>query len=270
MYKLLGLDLDGTLLNEKNEISKENKENIKLLNEKGVKVILISGREPRSVKFYSEELGINEPLVGFNGGIITDNTGEKVFYEECLEEKWARESIGFGEENNMCSFIFIGNKIYLSDKKDSRFEILAKYTESNTEEVGNISRYLEENKLWESINKILLVDDNQNLIKYKDGLENKIKDNVSMQFSMPFFLEIFNSNISKGNALNKLGEMFNIKKEEMVAIGDGENDISMIEYSGLGVAMGNALDNVKDKADYITLSNEQDGISHVVKKFWNI
>ena len=93
---------------------------------------------------------------------------------------------------------------------------------------------------------------------------------LSMEFSLPFFLEIFNLNTSKANALNKLEKMFDIKKEEMIAIGDGENDISMIEYAGVGVAMENALDNIKNKADYITLLNDEDGVSHVIRKFWDI
>ena len=105
MYKLLCLDLDGTLLNKKHEISEENKKSIRLLNEKGVKVVLASGREPCSVKNYGEKLKIKEPLVGLNGGIITDHTGEKVFYEECLEEELAKEAICFSEQSNMCGVI---------------------------------------------------------------------------------------------------------------------------------------------------------------------
>ncbi len=270
MYRLLGLDLDGTLLNEKHEISEKNKEYINLLKEKGTKVILLSGRETGSVKFFSEELSLMEPLVGFNGGIITDYTGKEIFYEECIEEKWARKVVAYGEINNMCIFIFMRSHIFVSDKEDTRFKIFERYTTDHVDEVGNISKYLEDNRLWANINKILIADENENLVKYKEKLENILSDNLSMQFSLPFFLEIFSPNISKGNALDKLGRIFNIKREEMVAIGDGENDISMIEYAGLGVAMENALENVKDKADYITLSNKEDGVSHVIKKFWKL
>ncbi|MBU5439091.1 Cof-type HAD-IIB family hydrolase [Tissierella sp. MSJ-40] len=267
MYKILALDLDGTLLNKKHEVSAKNREMIEKIKEKGIKIILLSGREPGSVKYYSEQLGLEEILSGFNGGIITDNKGEKIYFNQCLQEELAKETIFLSEKMNMCNVVFIGNKLYTQDKKDSRFKTFEKYTLVSIEEVGCLSTFLEKNKLWSNINKILLTDDNKILNECKDILEEKVDNGLTMQFSLPFFLEIFSKDISKGGALEEISKLYKVNKEEIIAIGDGENDITMIQYAGLGVAMDNAPENVKEIADFITLSNEEDGVSSVIKKF---
>lgn len=270
MYKLLGLDIDGTLLNSSHKISEKNKKYIKLLDERNVKVVLLSGREPSSIKTFSIELGIKTPIVGLNGGIITDYTGDKIFYEECLDESCARKTIELGEQHNMCSFVFVRNTLYVSDKKDNRYEVFIEHSKSHIEEVGNLSQYLEENNLWSSINKVLLVDKNERLIEYRESLEKESKGQLTMEFSLPFFLEIYKATVCKGNALDRLEDILNINKKEMIIIGDGENDITMIENAGVGIAMENAPDNVRSKADYITLSNDEDGVSHAIQKFWDL
>ncbi len=91
---------------------------------------------------------------------------------------------------------------------------------------------------------------------------------LQLSFRFHFFLEVYNSSASKGHALAKIGETYGIDKDEIIAIGDGENDISMLEYAKIGIAMENALDIVKNKADFITLSNEEDGVSYAIKKYW--
>lgn len=270
MYKLLGLDLDGTLLNSQHEISDTNKETIRLLYAKGVKVILLSGREPSSLKAFAEELGIKEPLSGLNGGIITDHTGEKVLYQKCIDEELAKKMVNYVCNENVVSFIFIGNMVLFHGGEAEELERAKAYILADIKPIKNISKYIGENNLWGKINKILLAGENQNLLKHREKLNDLTNGNLSMEFSLPIFLELFNKDVSKGRALAKIGEMLDIKGEEMVVIGDGENDISMIEYAGVGVAMENALSTVKNRADYITLSNDEDGVSHVIKKFWNI
>lgn len=270
MYKLLALDMDGTLLNSHHQISEVNKKYLQLLHSKGVKIILISGREPDSLRSFSEELKIQDPLVGLNGSIITDYTGNKIYYEETIEESLVKKSIKLGQEHHTCSFVFIQNHIYTENKSDFRFKLFEKYTHSHIEEVGNLQDYLEKNHLWGRVNKILLTDNNGELLKYKEKLEEKTCRRLTIEFSLPIFLEIYNSKVSKGDALHKLCEILDLQRNEIVAVGDGENDLSMIQYAGLGVAMENATDILKKEANYITLSNDNNGISHVIQKFWNL
>lgn len=267
MYKLLALDMDGTLLNSKHQISIKNKEMVKKAREEGIKVVLLSGREPGSIKLYSAELGLDEVLSGFNGGIISDHKVEKIHLNHCLEEDLARKTIALAEKDNMCVVIFLLSEILISDDSDQRYSIFDKYVIIPVKEVGKLSDYLEINNLWTSINKILVSDENETLKVFKTKLEIETDYKMSLLFSLSFFLEVFSKDVSKGVALKQIAEHYGIKREEIIAIGDGENDISMIQYAGLGVAMENAPNNVKEFADYITLSNKEDGVSHVIEKY---
>lgn len=266
MYKLLALDMDGTLLNSDHKVSERNKEFIEKAKEKGIRVVLLSGREPGSIKHFSDELGLDGLISGFNGGIITDNKVEEIYFNCCLDEGLARKTILMGQEN-MCSVVFLGDLLLVEDKNDLRYKTFEKYVIVPVKEVGKLYPYLEENKLWNKIHKVLISDENSILKSFKEKLETETENKMSLLFSLPFFLEAFNKNVSKGKALEEIGKIYNVKKEEIIAIGDGENDISMIQYAGLGIAMGNAPDKVKRVADYVTLSNNNDGVSHIIEKY---
>jgi Cof subfamily protein (haloacid dehalogenase superfamily) len=117
------------------------------------------------------------------------------------------------------------------------------------------------------ITKIIWYDEPEKLKKYQNEIEKYLSDGVNYHTSRPMFLEFVDRDASKAIAMEKLGEHFGIKQSEMIAIGDGFNDLSMIEYAGLGVAMANSEEEVKEKADYITLSNDEDGVAHVIYEF---
>ena len=144
-------------------------------------------------------------------------------------------------------------------------ELAIKYsTISGTEPV----LYTEIEQLIEKgINKILWYDDVERIEEYERELKTILSPTVNFHTSQPFFLEFVDINASKAIALEKLGSHYGICKEEMIAIGDGYNDLSMIEYAGLGVAMENAPQEIKQAADFVTLSNEDDGVAYVIDKF---
>lgn len=268
MFKMLVMDLDGTLLNEKHVISKVNKENIRSISKNGVKVILASGREPISILPFSKELEIKDYIIGLNGAIISDGTGEDIIYEKNIPPEVAKYVVCKCEELNILNIIFIRSKLFISTLEDERVKIFKKYTNTKIEPVGKLSSFIEQNNLWGSIGKMLQPDDNEVLKKLQFDIVKKWGDDVVAEFSLPFFLEIYNSSASKGQAMGIIAEKYGIDIGETIAIGDGENDISMIEAAGLGVAMENALEIVKRNADYITLSNIEDGVSHVIRKYW--
>lgn len=267
MYKLLALDLDGTLLNENHEISEKNKIMINKARKNGVRIILISGREPNSIKYFSEELGLEELIGGFNGGIVTDNKVEKTYFNKCIQEELSKKTIYLLENMGVCSVVFAGNKMLAQDVNDRRIKIFKNYAIGDTEEVGHMSTFLEKNNLWGSINKIILSDSNEILNHHKDILSKEFGNGLTIQFSLPFFLEIFSNEISKGKALDFISDYYGIDSAEIIAIGDGENDIDMLKYAGLGVAMGNAPESVKEIADIVTLPNNKDGVSNIIEKF---
>lgn len=268
MYKILALDLDGTLLDPNHEVSKTNIENINKLIDKGVKIILVSGREPSSIAPIGRKLGLKDCLVGFNGAIITDYTGEKVIYEQNIDSEVTKEILEICMEKDIYNVVFIRNKLYVSNKDDDRFKLFEKYTTTEIEEVGNLYEFLDKNNLWESVGKTLQSGDNEILTMFKEKNLSIYRDDITAEFSLPFFLEVYNSGASKGHAMAKIGETYGIDRDKIIAIGDGENDISMIEYAGVGIAMENGLDIVKKNADFITLSNSEDGVSYAIKKYW--
>lgn len=268
MFKMLTMDLDGTLLNEEHVISQVNKENIRRISENGVKIILASGREPVSILPFSRELGINDYMIGLNGAIISDGTGKDIIYEKNIPPVVAKYIVYKCEEQNILNIIFIRNKLFISTLEDKRAELFNKYTNTKIEPVGKLSSFIEQNNLWNSIGKMLQPDDNKILKEFQFDIEHKWSDDVVAEFSLPFFLEVYNTRASKGQAMGIIAKKYDIDIRETIAIGDGENDLSMIEVAGLGVAMENALEIVKKSADYITLSNIEDGVSHVIRKYF--
>ena len=268
MLRMLAIDLDGTLLNEEHVISEENKQNIMKLKENGVKIILLSGRETDSILPFSEELGLKECLVGFNGGLITNYSGAKIVFEKTIDDETAKKIVKTCEHQGIYNILFIRNTIYVSKIDDEGYKLFRKFSNSKIEPVGCLSDFIEKNNLWGSIGKMLQAGKNEKLVPLREYIVDNFKEKVSSQFSLPYFLEIFNEDVSKGQALRKLTSYYNISRNEVVAIGDGENDISMLKYAGVGVAMENALPSVKSNADMVTLSNAEDGVSQAIKQLW--
>ena len=128
--------------------------------------------------------------------------------------------------------------------------------------IDNLEKIIEK-----GVTKILWYDEVEKIAQYQKEIGSFLSENVNFHPSRPYFMEFVDKNASKAIAMEKLGQFYGIKQSEMIAVGDGFNDLSMIEYAGLGVAMANSPREVKEKADYITLSNEEDGVAHVIFEF---
>ena len=257
MFKLVALDMDGTLLNSRHEISAENKEVIKACIEKDVKFVLISGREIESIKHYSDILGLDTYLTGYNGSLIS-NTLNPRLVKTVIEEAY---------KANKFIIVFLQDGILVSDNSSKWYENYLDFTIANPTVVDDLLLYLDEKDKWDEINKICLSDDHKELIAFKGAIEPRVKEEFTLLFSLPFFLEVFNGDVSKGLALEKLAHYYGVNREEVLAIGDGENDISMIKFAGLGVAMGNSNQLVRDSADFTSLTNDENGVAFTLKKF---
>ncbi len=267
MFKLVALDMDGTLLNSRHEISAENKEVIKACIEKDVKFVLISGREIESIKHYSDILGLDTYLTGYNGSLITNNDGDKVVFSNTLNPRLVKTVIEEAYKANKFIIVFLQDGILVSDNSSKWYKNYLDFTIANPTVVDDLLLYLDEKDKWDEINKICLSDDHKELIAFKGAIEPRVKEEFTLLFSLPFFLEVFNSDVSKGLALEKLAHYYGVNREEVLAIGDGENDISMIKFAGLGVAMGNSNQLVRDSADFTSLTNDKNGVAFVLKKF---
>ncbi len=259
-YKLMAVDIDGTLLNDRNELTGNTKNAIRLAVEKGLIFTIASGRPIQGIEGLNKELNLDVPYITYNGAMVVLGKSKKVLYEQKLSQRDAGDIIQLGQKYGATIMVWMNNGLYVPELN----ERVEKYkTISGVEPVlvDNIGELIEN-----GVTKILWYDEVEKIEQYQKEIGKYLSDNVNFHPSRPYFLEFVDKKASKAIAMEKLGEYYGIKQSEMIAVGDGYNDLSMIEYAGLGVAMANAPDEVKEKADYITLSNEEDGVAHVIYK----
>lgn len=265
MYKLAVFDLDGTLLNSKHRVSIENLEAINLLRQNNIKVIIATGRSNELLKPYVKALNITENIITCNGTVIGNPNNEKMLYEGIVPKKSVRKAlemcIEYGHE-----FLVYTSKAILTRQSDWDNFLIEKNVKSNDEFKTNfiIIDNIEEIINNYNVNKVLIIERNKN--KYLELTKRAVEfSDVSHTQSAKSYLDIGPLNHSKGNAVKILCKDLGIKLEEVIAFGDQMNDISMISIVGFGVAMGNALEEVKRSADFVTLSNDENGVAYAIK-----
>lgn len=260
-YKLIATDLDGTLLNDDKQISNENLKAVHYAVKKGIIVVPCTGRAIQGVTKFKELVKLGSPAISYNGGMIVDLSNSNTIYHCPLLDKDAKFIIeqGIKLDTNIC--VWIDNSLYCNkiNKYTLEYSEISSVTPIKFNDFNEISD--------KTITKILWHDEIEKIQAYLSSMSQLVSDDVTCCTSKPWFLEFFNGKTSKALALNKLCEIYGIKKSEIIAVGDELNDISMVEFAGLGVAMKNARIEVKEKADYITLSNNENGFADLVYKF---
>lgn len=264
-YKVLVLDLDGTLTNSKKEISERNKQALMEAQQKGIKIILASGRPTYGIVPLAEELKLSENggyILSYNGGTIINWETKEIIHESRISKELIPDLYNDASGKGFSIISYINEHIITEDKDNKYIGVEAHLNKMKIKEVPSFT---------ETINhdtpKCLIVGDAENLQTLEKQMQVKYDGIMSIYRSEPFFLEIVPLNIDKAQSLKKLLSHINIEREEMIACGDGFNDLSMIEYAGLGIAMANAQLPVKEVSNYITLSNDEDGVAHVIEKF---
>lgn len=263
MYKLVAIDLDGTLLKNDGTISKANIEAIELAKKKGVKVVLATGRPINGIKNYLRQLNLFEDdyVIAFNGALVQTTRDEKIIGKKGLEISDLYKIYDLSKKLNVNIHIHTENEcITPKISKYSLFE--AKLNSIPLKEVEFRNLHKDTKVL-----KIMFVDEVETIDSIIDLIDEEFHNKYTVVRSLPYFLEFLNKEVNKGSGLEILIDKLEIHKNEVICIGDHENDIHMIKYAGLGVAMGNAVNSVKDIADYITKSNEENGVAHVINKF---
>mgnify|MGYP003057935510 FL=1 len=266
-YKMIVLDLDGTLTNRNKEITPKTKETLMKAQEQGKIVVLASGRPTYGVMPLAEELHLEDYggyILSFNGGIIMNCKTKEVVFSRQIPAESNGKIIDLAQENNV-SILTYENRTLLTNCPEDQYVQL----ESRINILKIISMTTEELKAYVtfSVPKFLMTDDGDYLAMVEPKVKAALGKNFSVYRSDPFFLEILPKGIDKAQSLERLLAVIGVKREEMIACGDGYNDLTMVQYAGLGVAMGNGVLPVRKAADYITLTNEEDGVAHVVEKF---
>lgn len=275
-YKMLVSDMDYTLLNKEKKISERNREAIRRAIEKGVHMIVATGRIYTSAKVYAKLLGVSTPIIASNGAIIREaafnspEDTERTIYMNILRAEAVLDMIKLSHKYGLVCHFFTEDTIYA----ERMASISLRYTEWNKylgkedqvkiRIVDDMEKAFMQDKI--EILKAVVVDEDSAKIQ---GLRKDIEATgiVSVSQSMKNNLEVMNRGVTKGNAVKRLAEMLGIDREEIIAIGDNENDISMIEYAGLGIAMANAEESLKNAADYITGDYQEDGVAEAIEKF---
>lgn len=261
-YKIIFLDIDGTLVNSKKEITPKTKEAILNIQKKGVKVAIASGRPSKGVIPFAEELQLEAYdgyILPFNGCKIVNYQTKKSVYENTLSMEVVKKAYELSKEYNIELITYKGDYI-ISETDDNPYLLIeSKINKMDVEKVDNLIEAIEEVPV-----KCLLIGDGEYLGSIEAEIKEKIGIEANVFRSEPFFIEIVPQGLDKAAAIEELIGKLGIKQEETIAFGDGYNDISMIKYAGLGVAMSNGCKPIKEVADYIASDNDHDGIAEVL------
>lgn len=272
--KLICIDMDGTLLNSNHEITEENKITLQKAFAKGIKIAICTGRIFMSARYYSDLIGItNTPVIASNGAYIKKGYTDEAIYENPMPKDLVLEIYNIIKKYNLQVNFNSWDTLFRVDKEPENhtYAIMNKFVSDDKKINFIINENLEEaiNNFDGDILKGIVIEkeNTETLWKAKDELKAIYGDKLHIVSSGNDNFEVMLGSSSKGNAVSFLANSYNIKPSEVMCIGDSENDLSMINYAGIGVAMGNGLDIVKEAADYITDTNDNSGVAKAIEKF---
>ena len=291
MYKVVTIDLDGTLLNSFGEISTENIEELKRCIDNNVEVVLASGRVVSSIRNFANEIGNNNYLIAGNGSIVYDIRKEQVIYQNTIPKEKVLDIIKICEENSIYysvytdSFIVtksLNYNILFYSKENLKKSNMEKTNINITQDIYSYINDLEENK----VSKISICDKDKMIfssilrrLRDIEGIDvldvahmsRKYIENgteiVPVEF---YYTEITNQNVNKWEAIKFLIDELQILPNEVLSIGDNINDKEMLENAGMGVAMGNSAPYIKELAKDVTLDNNENGVAEALKRYVNV
>lgn len=266
-YKILALDIDGTLTTSNKDITPETVRAIKNLQENGIHVLIASGRSEFGVRHIAQELGFVKYasyVMSFNGGRIINYATGSIIYDNPLELSYLEEIYNIACAYELGIIGYEDDCLVSGNGIDKYQEYDAVACRMKLKEVDDFPVYFKK-----PFNKCLLTGEPAKLGRAVPDIKKKLGGRLNVFMSEEFFIEVLPYGVHKAAALEKLSQQLNCTSEDIVCCGDGMNDVTMIEYAGLGVAMGNACDAVKERADYITASNDDNGVLKVIEKFFN-
>ena len=265
MIKLITIDLDGTLLDNEKKISDNNKKAIKRCHDNDIKIVLSTGRPINGVMRYLEELGLttkNDYVICYNGAKTFNVGTNEMVLSSTIDGKIVKELYNKSKELDVDFHAFRFNEELITPKANPYTDVEATINKIDYHlfDFNNI-------KDDDLFLKAMMVSSDENVTRIIPITKEIYGNDYSVLRSAKIFLEFLNKNSDKGQALLGLAKYLNIKVDETMAIGDAGNDIPMIKMAGIGVAMENSFPEVKECADFITLSNLNDGVSYAINKF---
>ena len=274
MKKAIIMDIDGTLTNSEKKISEKTKQKLMEIQKKGALIVLASGRPDKGLTDFVKELEMDKHhgiIVSFNGAKVIDCETNEVLFNQTMTVETCKSVLNHMKNFDVIPMVYKDEYIYVNDVYNNIVHVRGKEL--------NVIKYeasLGNYKLSEVIdmvdfadypmNKILTAGEPEYLKENYKEMMKPFADTLNCVFTADMYFEFTEKGIDKANAIRCALLPLGYTKDDMIAFGDAENDKTMLEYVGIGVAMGNASQDVKDIADYITLSNDEDGIVHALDK----
>ncbi|WP_127530587.1 Cof-type HAD-IIB family hydrolase [Paenibacillus kobensis] len=261
MYKLIAIDIDDTLLNDELAVTEGTKQAMAAAIEQGVLVTLATGRMYASARQIASQIGLNVPIITYQGSLVKTLLEGEVLYERSVPTEDAKRLDEYCVAHNLHLQLYVDDVLYVREDNDKakRYSQLSKIPYVVEPDFASL--------LNKPQTKMLIIDDPDLLDRVAEELKPLIGERVHITKSKAHYLEFTHKEGTKGHALRFLAEHIGCTAEQAIAIGDAWNDREMIEAAGLGVAMGNALPALKEIADFVTLSNNEEGVRHVIEKF---
>lgn len=266
-YSIIALDLDGTLTNSEKNITPRTLDALMKAQREGVRLVLASGRPTFGIAALANQLQLADYggyVLSYNGGRIIDWCEKTVIFSQVVDQKLVPILYDFAEKAQLPIVTYLPEAI-LASKNEG--EYLAEEARINGMPVVVAQNFVEEAMLIEGgSTKFLIPGDPELLIQLESEMKAVLSEQMEVFRSAPFFLELPPKGIDKAQSLQRLLTHLGLERESLMAFGDGFNDLSMIQFAGQGVAMANAVEEVKSIADFVTTSNEEDGIAHALEQ----
>ena len=260
MIKMVATDIDGTILGWNFEFSPAVVKCIKDLSEKGIKVVLVTGRMHIAALKLAKKLGLSTPIVSYQGGLIKEQDG-KTLYEKTLNPERAKEVIKWAKDNDVHINLYMDDVLYVENDniaiKRYTGERFIPYKVCNFDDLE-----------IKNVNKILAIDfdDAEKVTGWVNYLKKQMPELYIVK-STPYFCEISNPEAKKSCAVEFLSKYYGIEKHDILSIGDQDNDIELLKAGGIKVCMGNGTENLKACADFVTDTIENDGFVKAIEKY---
>ncbi len=263
-YKLIAIDLDGTLTNQRKEVTPRTLEALMLAQEQGLRLVIASGRPTHGVLPIAEMLQLSRYggfLLSYNGAEIYDCQAQKMIYRQAIDLSLLPTIYQYARDYHFAVETFKDN-LAITEQPDDPY--IQRQARINRLTITKVTDWVE--AIDFPVMKCLIVGEPERLVQLEQAMQQELKEKLNICRSEPYFLEIVDKDVDKASALSYLLDYTGHKREELIAVGDSYNDISMIRFAGLGVAMANAPEIVRQHADDITRSNDDDGVADLI--YW--
>ena len=264
-YRAIALDLDGTLTNHDKEVTPITRQALMKAQKDGAHIILASGRPTYGIAPIADHLEINRYdgyVLSYNGGKIVKWQTKEEIYSNHLPNDVIPILYNYTKEKDHALLGYSGKEIITEMPDDKYVKEESRINKMQIRKINNLMESLEPNPT-----KLLMTGDPSLMIKAEEELSELVGNRMDVFRSAPFFIELVPRGIDKAQSLNRLLGLIGLTPNDMIAFGDGYNDLSMLKLAGIGVAMANAVPEVRAEADFITKSNEEDGVAFAIQKF---